>query len=376
LHSRNEIVHVPIKHGNIAITIYFLVMTTKTMRVRTLKTSVSTPQRVSVPVFKDFTIGELQEIPINNKVSKPEWLTQLEQLSNASQFIPSINVPKWQRWVNEHNIESLINSILAIGIQRTPNIGLIKDTNTLICNDGNHLRLALLKLVLNKHMSLSDKIPCVYTEYATKQDAAKAFATLNTTGKVLDLTDITHLWMHIYGQGSVYYDIWYTIFGNPSNKPVTLPKGFTVATAIEFIAGDKSEYFGGKTQAVSQKLPSYVSEYSQKLGLFSFMITGDYATLFWENALVNLPIKLGKRNTTIRPNGPVILGFAKSWFSRKQKPYNHPLFIANPNQAFLDVTRDIYLHYGNQIAQGIFYLGRDNAKKVMDEWLLNKYQIV
>lgn len=278
-------------------------------------------------------------IPHHNR--KQRGWSFLKPESSQSENLGKIEVPLFQRWIVEKNKTQLKESIDEVGMLRCPVIFYVKEKDQLQIIDGNHMR----EIIIAKDSGYisSDKITCIYQEVDKEIDAAKAFRFLNTKGKNLDWVDLTNLYMYVKGNGNVYESIW-TLLRNPrSADEIILPKGFSVPTIVEFIAGDKEKYRNGIAEFSDPQIP--------RTHLLAHLMI--HANNYWDSKIP----KDGRR-----PTGAAIIGFANYWFKEKY----HDRYDDND---FLTFITNIFLNKTKELESGDTVINRDNAGKLLKNYL-------
>jgi hypothetical protein len=255
-----------------------------------------------------------------------------------------IYVPSFQRWIRDKNKSELESSILGIGLLRCPVVFYVEEYKRYMIIDGNHIREIIVENVPDDH-----EIHCIFKKVLTFNEAAKGFKLLNTKGLRLDWVDITNLYMHVLGLGSVYGDVWRIITrynSNERNFSKENLRGFSVPTIIEFLTKSKSRYRNGD-QTNTREL------YNSRLKLLGHLM--DYAQELWD---LKLQPVIGNK----RPSGTAINGFANYWFSKK-------MFDNYTNEDFLNFITDIYVERANEIRNTSLVILRDNAPYIMNDYI-------
>jgi len=276
---------------------------------------------------------------------------KINAIPNIREFtikeLRKVEVPTFQRWIVEKNKVQLGQSILDVGMLRCPVIFFIKSKKAYQIIDGNHMR-EIITDKTNPNYKDADKISCIYQEVETETESANAFKMLNTKGKQLDWVDITNLYMFTKDGDNVYKDIW-ILLGNPKNlNEVRPPKGFSVPTIVEVIAGDKGKYRNGNGEFEQPRQP--------RKQLLSYLMA--YANDHWNRSI---------GIDGARPNGASIIGFANYWF-REQHHKNFG------EADFLDLITEIFVQKSSQLESGELVINRENAGKLLHKLMQQKFQ--
>lgn len=255
-----------------------------------------------------------------------------------------VEVPSFQRWIVEKNINQLSESINEIGLQRLPILCYVKEKKKTYIIDGNHIRTILIEKSNPLGLKDSDQIRCIWSEVNNYSDAARIFRFLNTKGKKLDWVDLTNLHMHAsVTDSSIYRDMW-TIFGAPENHVAMKKyKGFTTSTIINLICKDTAEYREGNGAPAEN--------YAKRKNLLEWLL--NHANNIWDEVF---------GETMRRPTGPAINGFANYWFSKK-------LFLDYSEQDFINFINEIYKENAQQLKEGTLVINRDNAGRFLENYL-------
>ena len=135
-------------------------------------------------------------------------VTKQERTEIKLSEINSYDLPKWQRWKSDINVDSLVDSVSKIKQQRDILICELPNGRRLV-TDGNHLRHALIKLGYKK---ANVTINCVETEI----DAFKLFIEFNTKGNTLKNLDYIVSWSN-FTNDNPYKKFLYEVLDNPRN---------------------------------------------------------------------------------------------------------------------------------------------------------------
>lgn len=280
------------------------------------------------PVVKEFTVAQLRD-------AGPQ---------NGKKYF--LKIPAFQRWIVPSNKTELIQSIEDIGVMRCIVIAFVEEEKQNYIIDGNHMREIIVEDKLNKP---DDKIACIYKEVGTYAEASEIFKLLNTKGKKLDWVDKTNLYTHVEGPSSIYADLW-AILGNPKQpNQVNKVRGFTVPTMIEIICKDKKRYSDGEAKKTD------ITNYRERKMLLNFLLT--HANDSWD--------KIFGKDGDRKPSGAAIIGAINAWFRNGwNKEYD--------DSDFLEIINEIYAEKQSDLKDGIFVINRDNAGKLLEDYMSKK----
>ena len=130
----------------------------------------------------------------------------------------SYEVPNWQRWKNNSNVNSLIESLKIIGQQREILVCQLPNGKKLL-TDGNHLKNAMIVLnYKNAWIRVSD--------VETEEDAFRLFVEFNTRGRSLSTLDFV-VSRSSFSESNIYRTFLNDILNNPATKTATWYLGFS-----------------------------------------------------------------------------------------------------------------------------------------------------
>lgn len=214
-------------------------------------------------------------------------VTKSELKTVTLKELNSYELPKWQRWKNEKNVDSLVNSLNAIGQQREILVCELENGRKLL-TDGNHLRNAMNKL---KYNTCSIRLNKVKEDI----DAFNLFVEFNTRGRSLSTLDFV-VSRSSFGDNNPYKTFLNDILNNPrtdkeARLEATRHSLFTVPALLTIFLGSTSAIKSGKS-----KLPK---NYDRAKGLFRYLN---------ENYVYRKEIvKLTKNNKSKKLNGGSIV---------------------------------------------------------------------
>lgn len=171
----------------------------------------------------------------------------------------SYEVPKWQRWKNEKNVDSLVSSLEIIGQQREIIVCELPNGRKLL-TDGNHLRNAMNKSNYKNCWIRVNKVD-------TEVDAFNLFVEFNTRGRSLSTLDFV-VSRSSFSDNNPYKTFLYDILDNPRNdkeakETATKHNLFTVPSLLRIFLGTSSEIKSGES-----KLPK---NYDRAKGLYKYL---------------------------------------------------------------------------------------------------------
>ena len=148
----------------------------------------------------------------------------------------SYEVPNWQRWKNNSNVNSLIESLKIIGQQREILVCELPDGRKLL-TDGNHLKNAMIGL---KYKNAWVRVSNVKTE----EDAFRLFVEFNTRGRSLSTLDFV-VSRSSFSESNIYRTFLNDILNNPSDEKeakalATKHKLFSIPALINIFLGTSS----------------------------------------------------------------------------------------------------------------------------------------
>ena len=260
-----------------------------------------------------------------------------------------INVPPFQRWVNEANTSNLSKSVGAVGVQRCIVLCYVKQDRKTYIIDGNHLRHAIIDNPENEDEHLVD---CIYNVRQTLQEAAEVFRLLNTTGRQLTLMDYTMLYLHIPGVSRVYRDV-FELVGSPVNeKGIKEVPRFTIPTIVDILSsGNKAAYREGTFREGA--------DYNQRLETLTYLM--QHANKRWAKVF-------GQSATVTKPNGGGMIAMVNHWFNagyhagREPKDFLHVLTsVYKTNEQ--DIKAGNRIDKSNAVAKMKLWLADNNYKK-------------
>ena len=148
----------------------------------------------------------------------------------------SYEVPNWQRWKNNSNVNSLIESLKIIGQQREILVCQLPNGKKLL-TDGNHLKNAMIVLnYKNAWIRVSD--------VETEEDAFRLFVEFNTRGRSLSTLDFV-VSRSSFSESNIYRTFLNDILNNPSDEKeakelATKHKLFSIPALINIFLGTSS----------------------------------------------------------------------------------------------------------------------------------------
>ena len=148
----------------------------------------------------------------------------------------SYEVPNWQRWKNNSNVNSLIESLKIIGQQREILVCKLPNGRKLL-TDGNHLKNAMIGLnYKNAWIRVSD--------VETEEDAFRLFVEFNTRGRSLSTLDFV-VSRSSFSESNIYRTFLNDILNNPSDEKeakelATKHKLFSIPALINIFLGTSS----------------------------------------------------------------------------------------------------------------------------------------
>ena len=148
----------------------------------------------------------------------------------------SYEVPNWQRWKNNSNVNSLIESLKIIGQQREILVCELPNGRKLL-TDGNHLKNAMLCLNYKNAMVRINKVN-------EEEDAFKLFVEFNTRGRSLNTLDFV-VSRASFSDTNIYKTFLNDILNNPSNEKeakeqATKHKLFSIPALVNIFLGTSS----------------------------------------------------------------------------------------------------------------------------------------
>jgi len=168
-------------------------------------------------------------------------------------------VPKFQRWKNKKNVESLVESLAIMGQQREILVCELKDGRRMIA-DGNHLRDAMNIANYTNAWIRVNKVE-------SPADAFKLFVEFNTRGRSITTLDYI-VSRSSFSDSNVYKTFLIEILNNPHSEreameTVKFNKLFTVPALIKIFLGSVGSVKNGKSE-----LPK---NYERVKGLFRYL---------------------------------------------------------------------------------------------------------
>ena len=148
----------------------------------------------------------------------------------------SYEVPNWQRWKNNSNVNSLIESLKIIGQQREILVCELPNGRKLL-TDGNHLKNAMIGL---KYKNAWVRVSNVRTE----EDAFRLFVEFNTRGRSLTTLDFV-VSRSSFSDSNIYRTFLNDILNNPADEKeakehATKHKLFSIPALINIFLGVSS----------------------------------------------------------------------------------------------------------------------------------------
>ena len=152
-------------------------------------------------------------------------------------------IPTWQRWKNNSNVNSLVESLKIIGQQREVLVCELPNGRKLL-TDGNHLREAMTIL---KYKYCWVRISQVKTD----EDAFKLFVEFNTRGRSLNSLDYV-VSRSSFSDDNPYKTFLNDVLSNPRSEKeakenATKHRLFSIPALIKIFLGDTSIVKGGKS---------------------------------------------------------------------------------------------------------------------------------
>jgi hypothetical protein len=136
-------------------------------------------------------------------------VTKTEVLKVSLKELNSYEVPKWQRWKNKKNVDSLVDSLKVIGQQREIIVCELPNGRRLL-TDGNHLKTSMNILEYkNCYIRLNN--------VESEQDAFNLFVEFNTRGRSLSTLDFI-VSRSTFTSSNVYKTFLYDVLDNPKNE--------------------------------------------------------------------------------------------------------------------------------------------------------------
>ena len=173
--------------------------------------------------------------------------------------LSTYSVPKFQRWRNDKNVDSLVQSLAIMGQQREILVCELPTGRKLI-TDGNHLKEAMKKAnYKNAWIRLN--------QVESKMDAFNLFVEFNTRGRSITTLDFI-VSRSTFSDTNVYKKFLIEILNNPSTEAeakeaATVNKLFTLPSLIKIFLGSNASVRSGKSE-----LPK---NYERVKGLFRYL---------------------------------------------------------------------------------------------------------
>jgi hypothetical protein len=186
-------------------------------------------------------------------------VTKTEVLKVSLKELNSYEVPKWQRWKNKKNVDSLVDSLKVIGQQREIIVCELPNGRRLL-TDGNHLKTSMNILEYkNCYIRLNN--------VESEQDAFNLFVEFNTRGRSLSTLDFI-VSRSTFTSSNVYKTFLYDVLDNPKNELEAKlnsqkHKLFSIPALTTIFLGSPSEIKSGKA-----KLPK---NYERVIGLVKYL---------------------------------------------------------------------------------------------------------
>jgi len=248
-------------------------------------------------------------------------------------------VPTWQRWKNQKNVDSLVNSLKAIGQQREVIVCELHNGRKII-TDGNHLRTAMEK---SNYRNCYIRLNKVDREI----DAFNLFVEFNTRGRSLTTLDF------IVSRASLsdrnpYKTFLYDILENPrteneANVNAKRHNLFTIPSLVAIFLGKPAKIKSGEAQ-----LPK---NYERVKSLFKYIN---------ENYVYRSEITMMTKNWKANKlNGGSIIPVMQTILQSKYNDLG--------NQQILDILVDYSLWFRKQNETMPF--NKDNVSKTFLEYL-------
>jgi hypothetical protein len=148
----------------------------------------------------------------------------------------SYEVPNWQRWKNNSNVNSLIESLKIIGQQREILVCELPNGRKLL-TDGNHLKNAMMCLEYKNAWVRVNKVN-------TEEDAFRLFVEFNTRGRSLTTLDFV-VSRASFSDSNIYRTFLNDILNNPKDEKeakeqATKHKLFSIPALISIFLGTSS----------------------------------------------------------------------------------------------------------------------------------------
>jgi len=155
----------------------------------------------------------------------------------------SYEVPNWQRWKNNSNVNSLVQSLKIIGQQREILVCELPNGRKLL-TDGNHLKNAMTELNYKNAWVRINKVN-------EEEDAFKLFVEFNTRGRSLSTLDFV-VSRASFSDTNIYKTFLNDILNNPSDEKqakelATKHKLFSIPALINIFLGTSSVVKNGKS---------------------------------------------------------------------------------------------------------------------------------
>lgn len=186
-------------------------------------------------------------------------VTKTEVLKLSLKELNSYEIPKWQRWKNKKNVDSLVDSLKSIGQQREIIVCELSNGRKLL-TDGNHLRSA---------MNILDYKNCYIrlNKVESEQDAFNLFVEFNTRGRSLSTLDFV-VSRSTFTNSNVYKTFLYEVLDNPKNEleaklNAQRHKLFSVPSLINIFLGSPNDIKNGNA-----KLPK---NYERVIGIVKYL---------------------------------------------------------------------------------------------------------
>lgn len=148
----------------------------------------------------------------------------------------SYEVPNWQRWKNNSNVNSLIESLKIIGQQREILVCELPNGRKLL-TDGNHLKNAMICLNYKNAWVRVNQVD-------TEEDAFRLFVEFNTRGRSLTTLDFV-VSRSSFSDSNIYRTFLNDILNNPKDEKeakeqATKHKLFSIPALINIFLGTSS----------------------------------------------------------------------------------------------------------------------------------------
>lgn len=266
-------------------------------------------------------------------------VTKSELKKVSLKELNSYEIPRWQRWKNDTNVDSLVDSLNVIGQQREVLVCELGNGRKLL-TDGNHLRNAMNKL---NYKNCSIRLNRVESEL----DAFNLFVEFNTRGRSLSTLDFV-VSRASFTDSNPFKTFLNDILDNPrTEREARLSAGrhrlFTVPALLNIFLGSSSSIKSGNA-----KLPK---NYDRAKGLFRYLN---------ENYVYRKEIvELTSKNKSKKLNGGSIVPVMNTILSEK---YSHLGY-----SQILDILVDFSLWFNNENPDMQF--NKDNVGKTFSEYL-------